>query len=87
MKTAMSLHGACPTSLGIKWVSNKWIREGEQVSADWQGSVTSLSNDNLPGVAEKVPSCAVEDWIIIFTPKQPEELMDMELIRASLEPN
>jgi len=26
-----SLHGACPTALGIKWVSNKWIREGEQV--------------------------------------------------------
>ena len=27
----MSLHGACPTALGIKWVSNKWIREGAQV--------------------------------------------------------
>jgi len=26
-----SLHGACPTALGIKWVSNKWIREGAQV--------------------------------------------------------
>ena len=27
----LSLHGACPTALGIKWVSNKWIREGEQI--------------------------------------------------------
>ena len=26
-----SLHGACPTLYGIKWVSNKWIREGSQV--------------------------------------------------------
>merc|ERR1711892_828592 len=26
----LSLHGACPTALGIKWVSNKWIREGAQ---------------------------------------------------------
>lgn len=26
-----SLHGACPTALGIKWVSNKWIREGSQL--------------------------------------------------------
>ena len=26
-----SLHGACPTALGIKWVSNKWIREGAQI--------------------------------------------------------
>ena len=22
----LSLHGACPTALGLKWVSNKWIR-------------------------------------------------------------
>ena len=27
----LSLHGACPTALGIKWVSNKWIREGAQI--------------------------------------------------------
>ena len=27
-----SLHGACPTALGIKWVSNKWIREGAQIN-------------------------------------------------------
>jgi len=27
----MSLHGACSTALGIKWVSNKWIREGSQI--------------------------------------------------------
>ena len=26
-----SLHGACPTALGIKWVSNKWVREGAQI--------------------------------------------------------
>ena len=26
-----SEHGACPTILGIKWVSNKWIREGAQI--------------------------------------------------------
>ena len=24
------LHGACPTILGVKWVANKWIREGAQ---------------------------------------------------------
>ena len=29
---ALSRHGACPTWLGIKWVCNKWIREGEQVA-------------------------------------------------------
>ena len=29
---ALSRHGACPTWLGIKWVCNKWIREGEQVT-------------------------------------------------------
>jgi len=27
----LALHGACPTALGIKWVSNKWIREGAQI--------------------------------------------------------
>jgi len=27
----LSHHGACPTALGIKWVSNKWIREGAQL--------------------------------------------------------
>jgi len=27
----LSDHGACPTILGIKWVSNKWIREGAQI--------------------------------------------------------
>lgn len=27
----LSFHGACPTALGIKWVSNKWIREGAQI--------------------------------------------------------
>jgi len=27
----LTLHGACPTALGIKWVSNKWIREGAQI--------------------------------------------------------
>lgn len=27
----LSLHGACPTALGIKWVSNKWIRDGAQI--------------------------------------------------------
>lgn len=26
-----SFHGACPTVKGIKWVSNKWIREGAQI--------------------------------------------------------
>jgi len=30
-RIAESLHGACPTALGIKWVSNKWIREGSQL--------------------------------------------------------
>lgn len=32
-KDYRSLHGACPTSLGIKWVSNKWIRQGAQIWA------------------------------------------------------
>jgi len=27
----LALHGACPTALGIKWVSNKWIRDGAQI--------------------------------------------------------
>jgi len=27
----LALHGACPTALGIKWVSNKWVREGAQI--------------------------------------------------------
>ena len=27
----LAMHGACPTALGIKWVSNKWIREGAQI--------------------------------------------------------
>ena len=26
-----SLHGACPVVRGVKWVSNKWIREGAQI--------------------------------------------------------
>ena len=26
-----SMHGGCPTMHGLKWVSNKWIREGEQM--------------------------------------------------------
>jgi len=26
-----TIHGACPTVRGIKWVSNKWVREGAQV--------------------------------------------------------
>ena len=30
-QSELSLHGACPTALGIKWVSNKWIREGAQI--------------------------------------------------------
>ena len=30
-RSESSLHGACPTLYGIKWVSNKWIREGSQV--------------------------------------------------------
>ena len=30
-RDARSLHGACPTALGIKWVSNKWIRQGAQI--------------------------------------------------------
>ena len=30
-RNSLSLHGACPTALGIKWVSNKWIREGAQI--------------------------------------------------------
>ena len=30
-RNLLSLHGACPTALGIKWVSNKWVREGAQV--------------------------------------------------------
>ena len=25
-----SLHGACPSCLGVKWVANKWVREGSQ---------------------------------------------------------
>lgn len=29
-KDFYSIHGACPTLFGIKWVSNKWIREGMQ---------------------------------------------------------
>ena len=28
-----ALHGACPTILGTKWVTNKWIREGAQIWA------------------------------------------------------
>ena len=32
VRSELSLHGACPTALGIKWVSNKWIREGAQIS-------------------------------------------------------
>ena len=28
---SLSFHGACPTILGVKWVANKWIREGAQV--------------------------------------------------------
>ena len=31
-RSEQSLHGACPTALGIKWVSNKWIREGAQMT-------------------------------------------------------
>ena len=31
VRSAHSLHGACPTALGIKWVSNKWIRDGAQI--------------------------------------------------------
>ena len=27
----LTLHGGCPTALGIKWVSNKWIRQGAQI--------------------------------------------------------
>lgn len=34
-----SLHGACPSALGIKWVSNKWIREGAQI---WKDPCNSL---------------------------------------------
>ena len=30
-RDVLSLHGACPTALGIKWVANKWIREGAQI--------------------------------------------------------
>ena len=30
-KNSKSQHGACPVALGIKWVSNKWIREGAQI--------------------------------------------------------
>ena len=26
-----SLHGGCPALLGVKWVSNKWVREGAQL--------------------------------------------------------
>jgi len=26
-----TLHGACPTVKGVKWVSNKWVREGAQI--------------------------------------------------------
>jgi len=26
-----ALHGACPVIKGVKWVSNKWIREGSQI--------------------------------------------------------
>ena len=27
----MTFHGGCPTMLGIKWVSNKWINQGAQI--------------------------------------------------------
>ena len=30
-KSDLPLHGACPVILGVKWVSNKWVREGAQV--------------------------------------------------------
>ena len=30
-ESMLPFHGACPTALGIKWVSNKWIREGAQI--------------------------------------------------------
>lgn len=41
----MSLHGACPVVRGIKWVTNKWIREGEQI---WARPCVSVTN-NLKG--------------------------------------
>merc|ERR1712226_439235 len=28
---ARTLHGACPTALGIKWVTNRWVREAAQL--------------------------------------------------------
>ena len=41
-QSKLSLHGACPTALGIKWVSNKWIREGAQIwKMPCRGSVFS----------------------------------------------
>ena len=30
-RDSRTLHGACPVVKGIKWVSNKWIREGAQI--------------------------------------------------------
>ena len=30
-RDVLSLHSACPAALGIKWVANKWIREGAQI--------------------------------------------------------
>ena len=30
-QSELPLHGACPVLLGLKWVANKWIREGAQL--------------------------------------------------------
>ena len=35
----LPLHGACPALLGVKWVANKWIREGAQI---WRRSCPAL---------------------------------------------
>ena len=41
-----TLHAACPALLGVKWVANKWIREGSQVSPALQSYITtSLFSD------------------------------------------
>ena len=34
-------HGACPTALGVKWVSNKWISEGAQI---WRRPCTNITD-------------------------------------------
>ena len=51
-----SLHGACPTLLGIKWVSNKWIREGASI---WRRPCVEPDNYSVAAPPAPVHSCNV----------------------------